>query len=166
MLKYKKINSCICSILFLFLSSKNQNLKLFRYILPIFFLSLSIVAIAQPPIKDGAILAEFSVGDSTKVYFSQGNLQYNVKNKLWRFAEQQYSMLNSPFSWDVRKTNVEWMKIYVHVVSNGKERVEIEQRDGERVDVYVSPDRIFCFPKIMGLSLRNYRMSAPIYRLR
>ncbi len=129
MLKYKKINSCICSILFLFLSSKNQNLKLFRYILPVFFLSLSIVATAQPPIKDGAILAEFSVGDSTKVYFSQGNLQYNVKNKLWRFAEQQYSMLNSPFSWDVRKTNVEWCDIFNSEQSGYKLKEEINEKN-------------------------------------
>lgn len=51
MLKYKKINSCICSILFLFLSSKNQNLKLFRYILPIFFFLLSLGAVGQKDCK-------------------------------------------------------------------------------------------------------------------
>ena len=52
-------------------------MKLFRSILP--FLLLSFVVQAQAPIKDGAILAEFSVSDSTKVYFSQGNLQYQAK---------------------------------------------------------------------------------------
>ena len=63
-------------------------MKLLRSILP--FLLLSFVAQAQSPIKDGAILAEFSVSDSTKVYFSQGNLQYQASSKTWRFAEHQW----------------------------------------------------------------------------
>ncbi len=63
-------------------------MKLLRSILP--FLLLSFVAQAQPPIKDGAILAEFSVSDSTKVYFSQGNLQYQGSTGTWRFAEHQW----------------------------------------------------------------------------
>lgn len=53
-------------------------------------------------IVDGAIMAAFSVSDSTKVYFSQGNLQYNAtlgshlcadgttKPGTWRFAENQW----------------------------------------------------------------------------
>ena len=63
-------------------------MKLFRYIVPL--LLLSFVAQAQSPIKDGAILAEFSVSDSTKVYFSQGNLQYQASTNTWRFAEHQW----------------------------------------------------------------------------
>ena len=63
-------------------------MKLFRYIVPL--LLLSFVAQAQSPIKDGAILAEFSVSDSTKVYFSQGNLQYQASTGTWRFAEHQW----------------------------------------------------------------------------
>ena len=66
-------------------------MKLFRSILP--FLLLSFVAQAQSPIKDGAILAEFSVSDSTKVYFSQGNLQYQASSKTWRFAEHQFDIV-------------------------------------------------------------------------
>jgi hypothetical protein len=54
---------------------------------------LSFVAQAQSPIKDGAILAEFSVSDSTKVYFSQGNLQYQASSKTWRFAEHQFDIV-------------------------------------------------------------------------
>ena len=63
-------------------------MKLFRYIVPL--LLLSFVAKAQSPVKDGAILAEFSVSDSTKVYFSQGNLQYQASTNTWRFAEHQW----------------------------------------------------------------------------
>ncbi|MBR5434571.1 MAG: hypothetical protein IK117_09060 [Bacteroidales bacterium] len=66
-------------------------MKLFRYILPI--LLLSFVAQAQPPIKDGAILAEFSVSDSTKVYFSKGNLRFQAGTKMWRFAERQWDVI-------------------------------------------------------------------------
>ena len=63
-------------------------MKLFRYIVPL--LLLPFVAQAQAPIKDGAILAEFSVSDSTKIYFSQGNLQYQASTNTWRFAEHQW----------------------------------------------------------------------------
>ena len=73
------------------MNSKTFILKLFRYILPI--LLLSFVAQAQPPIKDGAILAEFSVSDSTKVYFSKGNLRFQAGTKMWRFAERQWDVI-------------------------------------------------------------------------
>ena len=66
-------------------------MKLFRSLLPL--LLLSFVAQAQSPIKDGAILAEFSVSDSTKVYFSQGNLQYRASTGTWKFADNQYDMI-------------------------------------------------------------------------
>ncbi len=66
-------------------------MKLFRYIVPL--LLLSFVAQAQSPVKDGAILAEFSVSDSTKVYFSQGNLQYQASTGTWKFADNQYDMI-------------------------------------------------------------------------
>lgn len=42
---------------------------------------------------NGAIRAEFSVSDSTKVYFSQGNLQYQASSKTWRFAEHQFDIV-------------------------------------------------------------------------
>ncbi len=66
-------------------------MKLFRYIVPL--LLLSFIAQAQPPIKDGAICAEFSVSDSTKVHFSQGNLQYQASTNTWRFAEHQFDIV-------------------------------------------------------------------------
>ena len=44
-------------------------------------------------IENGAIKAEFSVSATKKVYFSQGNLQYQASANLWRFAEHQYEMI-------------------------------------------------------------------------
>ncbi|MBO7055721.1 MAG: hypothetical protein J6W37_10165, partial [Bacteroidales bacterium] len=63
---------------------------------PSIFLSLLLplaVAAQNVKIQDGAILAEFSVSDSTKVYFSQGNLQYQASTNTWRFAEHQWDFV-------------------------------------------------------------------------
>ena len=45
---------------------------------------------AQPPAPTGAINGLFSVSASQRVYFSQGNLQYQASTNTWRFAEKQY----------------------------------------------------------------------------
>jgi len=37
----------------------------------------------------------FSVSASTKVVFSPGNLQYHCKNKTWRFAPNQYTVIGA-----------------------------------------------------------------------
>ena len=79
-------------------------MKLFRSILP--FLLLSFVVQAQAPIKDGAILAAFSVSDSTKVYFSQGNLQYQASSKTWRFAEHQWDFVGDSINGNVYEKGV------------------------------------------------------------
>ena len=63
---------------------------------PSIFLSLLLplaVAAQSVQIQDGAIRAEFSVSDSTKVYFSQGNLQYQASTNTWRFAEHQFDIV-------------------------------------------------------------------------
>ncbi len=62
-------------------------------LIPSIFLSLLLplaVAAQSVQTQDGAIRAEFSVSDSTKVYFSQGNLQYQASTNTWRFAENQW----------------------------------------------------------------------------
>ncbi|MBQ8056670.1 MAG: hypothetical protein IJ270_07670 [Paludibacteraceae bacterium] len=41
----------------------------------------------------GFLPGVFSVSDSTKVQFSQGNLQYQASTDTWRFAEHQYDMV-------------------------------------------------------------------------
>lgn len=51
-------------------------------------------------LPDGAIKGLFSVSATKRVYFSQGNLQYNPKFKLWQFAYPQYSMLHTGWTGD------------------------------------------------------------------
>ena len=46
---------------------------------------------------EGAVSGLFSVGDSTQVYFSQGNLQYigSAASPYWKFAENQWDIIGS-----------------------------------------------------------------------
>ena len=50
---------------------------------------------AKDRIENGAVQAEFSVSDSKKVYFSQGNLQYQASTGTWRFAENQWDYVGT-----------------------------------------------------------------------
>lgn len=43
----------------------------------------------------GALWGIFSVSSTKKVYFSQGNLQYQASTSTWRFAPNQYDMIGS-----------------------------------------------------------------------
>lgn len=47
----------------------------------------------QPSHPTGTINGLFSVSDSTKVYFSKGNLQYRASTNVWRFAENQWDTI-------------------------------------------------------------------------
>lgn len=44
-------------------------------------------------LQEGSLPGLFSVSKTKKVLFSQGNLQYNPKQNLWRFAENQYDYI-------------------------------------------------------------------------
>ena len=44
---------------------------------------------------EGALSGYFSVGESTRICFSQGNLQYQASTDTWRFAENQYDMIGN-----------------------------------------------------------------------
>ena len=44
---------------------------------------------------NGAIKAAFSVSETKKVYFSQGNLQYQASTGTWRFAENQWDFVGT-----------------------------------------------------------------------
>ena len=44
---------------------------------------------------NGKLPGKFSVSATKKVYFSQGNLQYNSNNQRWQFAENQYSYIGN-----------------------------------------------------------------------
>ena len=41
----------------------------------------------------GALIGQFSVSSTKKVYFSKGNLQYQASSNTWRFAEHQYDFV-------------------------------------------------------------------------
>ena len=44
---------------------------------------------------NGKLPGKFSVSATKKVYFSQGNLQYNSNNQRWQFADNQYSYIGN-----------------------------------------------------------------------
>ena len=75
-------------LLFVFLYKLFFMKKLFSVLSAYVLVTVSVSA----QNTNGAIRAEFSVSDSTKVYFSQGNLQYYPKKNIWRFAKHQYDM--------------------------------------------------------------------------
>lgn len=63
-----------------------------------------------PPsgVPEGAINGLFSVSPTQKVYFSQGNLQYQASTNTWRFAENQLSYVGGVDYW----TGNEWGNVY------------------------------------------------------
>ena len=75
-----------------------------------------------PAIPDGALSGVFSVSATKKVYFSQGNLTYNVSTTTWAFYEHQYDCateydanLISLFTWGYNATS--------SIVPDGKDYV-------------------------------------------
>jgi hypothetical protein len=48
-------------------------------------------------VSEGAIDGLFSVSSTQKVYFSQGNLQYQASTNTWRFAENQWNLVGGQF---------------------------------------------------------------------
>ena len=44
---------------------------------------------------EGALSGKFSISNSEKVCFSQGNLQYQASTSTWRFAEHQYDIIGA-----------------------------------------------------------------------
>ena len=59
----------------------------------------------------GAINGIFSVSDSTQVYFSQGNLQYQASTDTWKFAENQYDYVGSTNS-NISSTYSGWIDLF------------------------------------------------------
>ncbi|MDO4191126.1 MAG: PL29 family lyase N-terminal domain-containing protein [Bacteroidales bacterium] len=62
-------------------------------------------------IVNGAIQAAFSVSDSTQVYFSMGNLQYQASTDTWRFAEHQYDIIGAANS-NISATYTGWIDLF------------------------------------------------------
>ena len=62
-------------------------------------------------IVNGTIPKAFSVSDTKKVYFSQGNLQYQASTNTWRFAEHQYDTIGSANK-NVSSTYSGWIDVF------------------------------------------------------
>lgn len=62
--------------------------------------------IAHP---EGAVAGLFSVSETKKVYFSQGNLQYNAG--VWRFAEHQYDTIGADNQY-IGSANMDWIDLF------------------------------------------------------
>ena len=109
-------------------------MKLFPSIFLSLLLPLAVMA-QSVQIQDGAILAEFSVSDSTKVYFSQGNLQYQASicdldlinnNDLdiliistFRFAEHQWDFVGDSVLGNVYEDGIKSDNANISPVYNG-----------------------------------------------
>lgn len=65
----------------------------------------------NPNAVNGVLPGKFSVSASTKVQFSQGNLQYQASTNTWQFAERQYYMIGEANS-NVSETNNGWIDLF------------------------------------------------------
>ncbi len=57
----------------------------------------------------GALPGAFSVSATKKVYFSQGNLQYQASTKTWRFASAQYTRVGASGNNKISATYTGWI---------------------------------------------------------
>ena len=55
--------------------------------------NLIAINIVMENCPEGAIDGLFSVSENKHVYFSKGNLQYNIRKKKWQFAESQWDYI-------------------------------------------------------------------------
>lgn len=62
-------------------------------------------------VPDGGIDGLFSVGLSSKVYFSQGNLQYQASTDTWQFATSQWECLGNENS-SISPYNSGWIDLF------------------------------------------------------
>ena len=63
--------------------------------------TLHLTVTTSGAIVNGALPGEFSISDTKKVKFSQGNLQYQASTGIWRFAEHQYDYVGDADSGNV-----------------------------------------------------------------
>lgn len=93
------------------------------FVLTLIFLALSFAAISckknssdpkpvTPTIvaPTGAINGIYSLSDTLKVYFSQGNLQYQNSTHTWKFAENQYDFIGDANS---SSNNIQWKDLFL-----------------------------------------------------
>lgn len=69
-----------------------------KKIILLFFAILLFVSCEQQSIhsdEEGVLPGLFSVSETEKIRFSQGNLQYQASTNIWRFAENQYDIVGA-----------------------------------------------------------------------
>ena len=64
-----------------------------------------------PAAPAGAINGLFSVSATKKIYFSQGNLQYQASTNTWRFAENQYDFIGEDNT-NISSTYSGWIDLF------------------------------------------------------
>ena len=70
-----------------------------------------------PQAPTGAAKGLFSVYDNRRVWFSQGNLQYQASTNTWRFANEQTEYIGTANS-QISATNSEWIDLFGWATSN------------------------------------------------
>lgn len=68
-------------------------------------------ACKKEELPQGSFEAKFSIADERQVTFSKGNLQYNVAEKYWRFAEHQYDFIGLDNE-NIGTPNAEWIDLF------------------------------------------------------
>ena len=74
-------------------------------------LTFNMEPVPQSIVPTGAVDGIFSVSDSTQVYFSHGNLQYQASTDTWRFAENQWDYIGSDNS-NISSTYSGWIDLF------------------------------------------------------
>ena len=85
----------------------NKYMKKLILLLIAFMASIEIIHAGV----QGALSGAFSVSATKKVYFSQGNLQYQASTKTWRFAVHQYDYIGSANS-NISSTYSGWIDLF------------------------------------------------------
>lgn len=88
--------------------------------------SISVVAPTQP--SGGRLSGEFSVSATTKVHFSQGNLQYQASTNTWRFAANQYDLIGSDNS-NISASYTGWIDLFGWGTGNNPTNVSTDYND-------------------------------------
>ena len=65
----------------------------------------------EHPVVRGALTGVFSVGNNSKIVFSQGNLQYRPSTLTWRFAKNQYDKAGNDNT-QIRSNCTYWIDLF------------------------------------------------------
>lgn len=85
----------------------------------------SISMVAPVP---GMLSGEFSVSATTKVHFSQGNLQYQASTGTWRFATNQYDMVGDDNS-NISASYSGWIDLFGWGTGNNPTNASTDKGD-------------------------------------